>query len=257
MEISSLSVTPIGVVRSCFTEKFGIPRQPSIATKAKASIELRAPYDDPSAVQGLEMASHIWVQFVFHANRVTGWKPKVKPPRLGGNRTMGVFATRSPTRPNPIGLSVVKLEAIDIAEHTACSRVLEHTARSRVLLHISGHDFLDGTPVLDIKPYVPYADCLTDATNQFAGAPPRGVPVGFSERALAQCRTPEALACDLQALVTQVLAQNPRPAYQKLNAERVYGMHLYRWNIRWRYLERNNQATGQAEEHIWVESISH
>ena len=118
----------IGILHSCFKEKFGIPRQPGLAPLAKAQLELLPPYDDPAAVEGLESASHIWVQFVFHGNSRATWKAKVKPPRLGGNKTMGVFATRSPVRPAPIGLSVVKLEGIEQRE-------------GKLLLNLSGVDF--------------------------------------------------------------------------------------------------------------------
>src|SRR3954463_4060851 len=133
----------IGIIHSCFKEKFGIPRQPGLAPLATAQLELLPPYDNRAALEGLETCSHIWLQFVFHANKRDAWKPKVKPPRLGGNKSLGVFATRSPTRPAPIGLSVVKLDGISEAD-------------GKLFLNLSGIDLLDGTPVLDIKPYVPY-----------------------------------------------------------------------------------------------------
>ena len=164
----------IGIVHSCFKEKFGIPRQPGLAPLAKARLELLPPYDDPNALEGLDTCSHIWLQFVFHANARATWKPKVKPPRLGGNKSVGVFATRSPTRPAPIGLSVVKLESID-------------NINGKLFLNLSGVDLLDGTPVLDIKPYLPYVDIVPDAINTFADKPPVLMPVQLSEECAAFC----------------------------------------------------------------------
>src|SRR5690606_22553065 len=161
-----------GSTRSCFKEKFGIPRQPGLAPLARGRLELLPPYRDPAALEGLETCSHLWIQFVFHANSRTQWKPKVKPPRLGGNTSRGVFATRSPVRPNPIGLSVVRLAGI--------TRV-----QDKCWLELSGIDLLDGTPVLDIKPYVPYVDCIPDAVNRLAPAAPALLPVNFSATALA------------------------------------------------------------------------
>jgi tRNA-Thr(GGU) m(6)t(6)A37 methyltransferase TsaA len=236
----NLTLKPIGIVHSCFGHKFGIPRQPGIVPDAKAIIELLPPYNVVDAVQGLNMVSHIWVQFLFHGNRFDHWKAKVKPPRLGGNKTMGVFATRSPNRPNPLGLSAVKLEGIEVrSEATGAG----------VLLSVSGHDFLDGTPVVDIKPYVPYADCIPDARNDFALLAPPSVAVRFSESWRAACAA--SLADDLKALIAQVLAQNPRPAYQKHDPDRIYGMELSDCNIQWRY-ERNLCDNSEA---IVVESV--
>ena len=234
--------SPIAIVRSCFREKFGIPRQPGVVSQAKASIELLPPYNDPDAVQGLEQVSHIWVQFLFHANRVAGWKAKVKPPRLGGNKSMGVFATRSPIRPNPIGLSVVALDSVVITPKKG---------GAGVSLNISGHDFLDGTPVLDIKPYVPYADCLPSATNLFAATSPDEMLVLFSVEAQMACKGPQARQCNLQLLIEQVLAQNPRPAYQKHDPLRTYGMRIYSWNVRWIY----KLDAQSGEEYVWVEGV--
>lgn len=230
----------IGIVHSCFKEKFGIPRQPGLAPLACADIELLPPYDDPTALEGLEGCTHMWIQFVFHANRYANkrdeWKPKVKPPRLGGNKTLGVFATRSPTRPAPIGLSVVRLRGI-----------IERDGK--LLVQISGVDLLEGTPVLDIKPYVPYVDCVLEAENSFAAAPPKPIPVDISARLMAQCvaywrRT----GTDLAGLITQVLQQDPRPQYQQPEPERVYGMKLLDLDVRWRYQLDDNEHRIQLIE---------
>lgn len=219
----------IGIAHSCFKEKFGIPRQPGLAPLASAEIELLPPYNDRSAFEGLEGCTHIWVQFVFHANKRDEWKPKVKPPRLGGNKSLGVFATRSPTRPAPIGLSVVRFAGIIERE-------------GKLLVQISGVDLLEGTPVLDIKPYVPYVDCVLEAENEFAAAPPQQLAVDISAQLMAECvdywkRT----GTDLAGLVTQILQQDPRPQYQQPEPERIYGMKLLDLDVRWRYIEDNGQ----------------
>ena len=147
----SYRVTPVGFVRSCFKEKFAIPRQPQLAPAARGVLELLAPFDQAQAIEGLEQVSHVWLLFLFHQALESQPRLKVRPPRLGGNQSVGVFATRSTHRPNGIGQSVVKLEKVEPGR-----------------LWLSGIDLLDGTPVLDIKPYVPYADCVTTATNQIA-----------------------------------------------------------------------------------------
>jgi tRNA (adenine37-N6)-methyltransferase len=137
-----IAFTPIGIVHSPFKEKFGVPRQPGIATAARATLELLPPYDREEALEGLSGFSHVWLVFVFHATAAQGWQPSVRPPRLGGNVRVGVFASRSMFRPNPIGLSVVELEGYGRED-------------GRLVLHVKGADLIDGTPVLDIKPYIP------------------------------------------------------------------------------------------------------
>lgn len=224
----------IGIIHSCFKEKFGIPRQPGLAPLATAELELLPPYNDPAALDGLEGCSHIWVQFVFHANSRSEWKPKVKPPRLGGNKSLGVFATRSPTRPAPIGLSVVKLDGIIERE-------------GKLLLQLSGIDLLDGTPVLDIKPYVPYVDLVPEAINSFADAAPSLIPVEFSDVTAAFCSDyRQKMQIDLASLIRQILQQDPRPQYQQPEPDRIYGMILLDLNVRWQYPQT------QAGHHIVV-----
>lgn len=224
----------IGIIHSCFKEKFGIPRQPGLAPAATAQLELLAPYNDPDAIAGLEQVSHLWLQCVFHQNRNEEWKPKVKPPRLGGNKKMGVFATRSPVRPNPISLSVVKLESIDTS--------------NGVLLNLSGIDLVDGTPVLDIKPYVPYVDSLTDASNQFADKSPSVLPVTFSSEAASFCEDYWGVE-DLRELIKQVLQQDPRPQYQTPDPDRRYAMKLLDVDVAWFYQQ------GEPGWEIRVEEI--
>lgn len=210
--------SPIGVIHSCFKEKFGIPRQPGLVPEARAILELLPPYNRPEAVRGLEDFSHIWISFVFHACVGESWKPTVRPPRLGGNRRLGVFATRSTYRPNPIGLSAVKLERI-VAE------------QGKVLLHLSGIDLLDGTPVLDIKPYLPYSDRIAEATGGFAAAAPAApFEVRFSQSALDFCAT----VPQLEALIRPLLSLDPRPAYYgKSDGKEIFGMKLLDYDVQW------------------------
>lgn len=213
----------IGIVHSCFREKFGIPRQPGLAPLAEGQIEILPPYDDPLAFTGLEGSSHIWVQFVFHANSRQEWKPRVKPPRLGGNKSLGVFATRSPTRPSPIGLSVVRYRGMVQRD-------------GKLFLRISGIDLLEGTPVLDIKPYVPYVDCVLAAENSFAPAPPAAIQVDISADLMAFCIAYwQQTGIDLAGLITQILQQDPRPQYQQPEPDRIYGMKLLDLDLRWCY----------------------
>ena len=230
------SFPAIGITRSCFKEKFGIPRQPGLAPLARAEIELLPPYDERAAFEGLEGCTHLWIQFVFHANTRAEWKPKVKPPRLGGNKSLGVFATRSPTRPAPIGLSVVRFDGMIERE-------------GKLLVQISGIDLLEGTPVLDIKPYVPYVDCVLEAENTFAPAPPELIAVDIPAPLMAVCvdywkRT----GTDLAGLITQILQQDPRPQYQQPEPERIYGMKLLDLDVRWRYQLSDNQPRIQLTE---------
>lgn len=213
------SVSPVGIVRSCFKEKFAIPRQPQLAPAAQGVLELLAPFDQGDAVAGLEQVSHVWLLFLFHQALEDKPRLKVRPPRLGGNKSMGVFATRATHRPNGIGQSVVRLEGVE---------------PGRLLL--SGIDLLDGTPVLDIKPYVPYADSVADATNQMADGAPQPIAVHWSDSALPQAREHALrLGEPLVELIEQCLAQDPRPAYQVPPPERVYGVRFWDVQVRWQY----------------------
>lgn len=217
------SFTPIGIVHSCFPDKFGVPRQPQLTPAATGHIELLPPYNREEAVRELDGFSHIWVMFVFHEAKREAWKPTVRPPRLGGNRRVGVFASRSPERPNPIGLSLLTLDGVQ-------------TGEGGVILQVSNLDLIDGTPVLDIKPYVPYADSVPDARAGFAPqAPDKRLPVNFSETARQQLQALSANYPDLATLIEQVLQQDPRPAYQDRSpdSERVFGMQLYDLEIKW------------------------
>ncbi|PLX50936.1 MAG: tRNA (N6-threonylcarbamoyladenosine(37)-N6)-methyltransferase TrmO [Desulfobulbaceae bacterium] len=215
---ATITMEPIAIVRSCFTDKFGIPRQAGLVPAATASLEMLPPYNRPEAVQGLEAFSHIWVFFIFHQAVARGWKNMVRPPRLGGNKRVGVFASRSPQRPNFLGSSVVRLEEI-VAEG------------SGVTIHVSGVDLLDRTPVVDIKPYVPYSDSPADADNGFAPPPTSSLDIIFAPEVLDFCQHyEERQGRPLQQLISQVLTNDPRPAYHE--DEREYGLTLWDVNIR-------------------------
>lgn len=215
----SYTISPIGHVRSCFKEKFAIPRQPQLAPAATGVLELLPPFDTGDAVEGLEQVSHVWLLFLFHQALEDKPRLKVRPPRLGGNQSMGVFATRATHRPNGIGQSVVKLEKVEPGR-----------------LWLSGIDLLDGTPVIDIKPYVPYADIVADARNAIADAPPASINVQWSDEALRQAHEHGLrLSQPVRELIEQCLAQDPRPAYQKPPPERRYGVRLWDLDVHWHY----------------------
>ena len=212
----------IGHLRSPYREKFAVPRQPGLVTAARAELVLSPACNREEIVRGLEDFSHLWITFVFHQVLHQGWKPTVRPPRLGGNQRVGVFATRSPFRPNAIGLSVVALHAVE-----------KHG--DQWLLVLGGVDMVDGTPVLDIKPYLPYADALPDARGGFAGEPPLPASrVSFSDTARRQLAQHSQRHPQLEQLIEQVIAQRPQPAYHRGDRERLYGMSLYNLNIQWR-----------------------
>lgn len=210
------SVTPVGIIHSPYQEKFGIPRQPALAPSAPVTLELLPPYNQPDCVRGLEDFSHVWLTFVFHDTLARGWQPLVRPPRLGGNSKVGVFASRATHRPNGLGLSLVALQGID--------------TRHGVTLQLSGADLLDGTPVLDIKPYIPFVEAKPDARGGFVDGPPPQLAVRWGETARAQLQGwPQAPAW-LPQLIEEVLAQDPRPAYQD-DPQRRYGVRLAGCNI--------------------------
>lgn len=215
---------PIGIIRSCYSEKFGIPRQPGLVTAARARLELFSEFAREEAFSGLEGFSHVWLLFVFHACIGQGWSPRVRPPRLGGRRKVGVFASRAPYRPNPIGISAVEFIGLERGPN-GLAMILRAT------------DLLDGTPVLDVKPYVPYADALPDAQAGFAlEAPGRDLDIAFTEEARNQIATfdPDGDR-QMELLITQILRQDPRPGYMDRYPQRTgFGMRLFDLNVRWR-----------------------
>lgn len=224
----SIDVPIIAYMRSPFREKFGIPRQPNLVD-VESYLEMLAPYNDLAAFDGIEAFSHIWLIWNFHENKSTtsngtteqSFRSQVRPPRLGGNQKMGVFATRSMYRPAALGLSVVKLKKVV-------------KVGKSVRVYVSGSDLLDGTPVIDLKPYIHYSDAVLDAESGYAQQqPPRKVVI-WSEIAAIQQQNYLAqgfLNLQIIAELEQVLALDPRPAYQH-DATRVYGMSFAQLNIK-------------------------
>ena len=199
--ISEVTFAPIAHIDSCYPDRLGIPRQAGLVPSAYADIVFEATEENKLALRGIDEFSHLWVLFVFHAQSYGEYKPLVRPPRLGGNKNVGVYATRSPNRPNPIGMSAVRL--LGISEK-----------KRQLRLAVQGGDFLDGTPVLDVKPYVPYADAIDSAHSAWATEPQTLLPVRWSDSAkvvLAQCEQAERLQC----LIEETLAQDPRPGYER------------------------------------------
>lgn len=224
-----MHIEPIGTVRSCFGGKFAVPRQPGLCPSAWGRLEFHPEFRSPEAVRGIAGFSHLWLIFGFHETVAQGWRPTVRPPRLGGNQRVGVFASRSTFRPNGLGLSLVKLEGVDLdAEH------------SPVLL-LGGLDLIDGTPVFDVKPYLPYAEALPDAVGGFAGEAIPRLEVVVDEAAR---RDFENLPERTQALLREVLALDPRPATRSDDAERVFGAELCGRNVRFVVADRVCRIVG-------------
>ncbi|RUO31414.1 tRNA (N6-threonylcarbamoyladenosine(37)-N6)-methyltransferase TrmO [Aliidiomarina sanyensis] len=222
------SLQTLAYARSPYRQKFAIPRQPGLVKHAVGTIEFLPEFNHEDFVRGLDDFSHLWIHFIFHETVKKGWSPLVRPPRLGGNVRKGVFATRSTFRPNPIGLSVVEL--IDIEY------------RPNLRLKVRGLDLLDHTPVIDVKPYLPYADAYPNARGGYADhRPTTGLRTEFSTEALHQIAQEQIEFPHLKAFIEEVLAQDPRPAYQKdAHLAKDYGMHLYHFNIKWRVEDNLN-----------------
>lgn len=225
--VDALTLTPIAITRSCFRDKFGVPRQPGLTRFAHADLIVQPPFDREDAFRGLETASHLWLTFQFHEAVRAEWRPVVRPPRLGGNKKVGVFASRSPFRPNSIGLSVVRNEG------------LMRDSSGRLLLRIRDHDLIDGTPILDIKPYLPFSDSVPDASLGWAdSAPTERIPVVFLNEAEQQLAVlSEEHYPDFRGLIEDVVSYDPRPSFRRgRDEERIYGAHLYDLNVRFRFV---------------------
>ena len=221
--IPSMEIHPVGYIRSPYKQKFAIPRQPGLVKAATGEVVFLEAYADPNGLREIEQFSHLWLLFRFHETADQGWTPTVQPPRLGGRERVGVFASRSTFRPNGIGMSVV--ENLGVEQRGA-----------ELILKVGAIDLLDKTPVIDIKPYIPYADALPDARAGYAAmAPVNTWAVDFSEDAYQQLEALGDGYPDLKALITGVLEQDPRPAWrQKQPDDKQYGMALYDLNIKWR-----------------------
>ena len=204
----------IARMRSDFSTKFGIPRQSGLVEELRSTIVFEPEYRNADALRGIEGFSHLWIIWQFSEAVRSGWSPTVRPPRLGGNTRMGVFATRSPFRPNNLGLSCVKLLGV------------EETEEFGTVIHVGGADLMDGTPIFDIKPYVPYADCHPEAAGGFTDtAGEYLLQVAFPEELLA------ILPADKRQAAISVLSHDPRPSYQR-NPDRVYGLTFAGYDIR-------------------------
>lgn len=212
--MEQIQIGVIARMHSDFATKFGIPRQSGLVEELRSTIVFEPEYRNQDALRGIEDFSHLWIIWQFSEAVRQGWSPTVRPPRLGGNTRMGVFATRSPFRPNNLGLSCVKLLGV------------EHTEKYGTVLHVGGADLMDGTPIFDIKPYIPYSDCkpgasggFTDHTGDFL------LEVDFSQELLK--KLPE----EKRKAAVGVLSHDPRPSYQR-NADRVYGLSFAGFDIR-------------------------
>ena len=216
----SFSMKVIAHIRSDFASKFGVPRQSGLVDALEAAIVFEPEYRNPDAVRGMEGFSHLWLIWAFHQAVRSTWSPTVRPPRLGGNARMGVFATRSPFRPNPIGLSSVRLDRVEI------------TPDLGPVIYVRGADLVDGTPIFDIKPYLPYADSHPDAIGGFASA-----PAGETLTVVIPPEQLEKVPESHREALRGVLAQDPRPHYQN-DPERVYGFQFAGMEVRFSVVEQ-------------------
>nr|WP_275664935.1 tRNA (N6-threonylcarbamoyladenosine(37)-N6)-methyltransferase TrmO [Vibrio mediterranei] len=214
---------PIGIIHSPYKEKFAVPRQPRLVSSATATIALQGDINCLEAVRGLEQFSHLWLLFLFDQNLAAGWKPTVRPPRLGGNERVGVLASRATFRPNGIGMSSVELKGI-------------RQQGSLVFIDVGSVDLVDGTPIVDIKPYIPYSDSIPDAIGGYAESEPESIEVAFSDIALEVLAKDKEVAYKTQ-VIKEVLAQDPRPAYKKSKVDdKEYGVRLFDWNVKFKII---------------------
>ena len=225
-----MDIQPIGILYSDFDSRFGTPRQPGIVPGARAQLHLHAPYNDPEALRGLDGCTHLWLIVGFHATPDRSWRPTVRPPRLGGNQRCGVFATRSPFRPNNLGLSLVR--QVGLLDPPACG------------LALSGIDLIDGTPVYDIKPYLPEFEAPADAkppTVMRSTLPTLRV----QWRAAARAALRDA-PTELEELIQSTIAADPRPAYRRGQDAAHFGLRLAGYEVTW----------SVTDEIAWVESVA-
>lgn len=234
LKSEEVTVRSIGYIETPFDEKFAVPRQSSLISHGHFEIHFHPPYDAEEAFKGIDDFSHLWISFLFdRINEDDSFRPTVRPPRLGGNEYKGVFATRSPFRPNRLGLSVVKLLRVN-------------RNHGKVSLIVAGADMVNGTPIIDVKPYIEFVDSIPSAVSGFAREAPVIHQVSFSEEALKQIA--ETGIPDFRELIEEVLAQDPRPAYKSRHSdERLYGVGLCGYDVKWqasesgftvRYLEK-------------------
>ena len=221
--MNNISIQVIARMKSDFSSKFGIPRQSGLVDDLCSTIIFEPPFRNADALRGLEDFSHLWIIWQFSEAVRKEWSPTVRPPRLGGNTRMGVFATRSPFRPNSIGLSSVKILG------------LEHTEAYGTVIHVGGADLMDGTPIFDIKPYIPYCDCHSDALGGFTTSVEDFIlEVDFPADLLTK------IPKEKQDALISVLSHDPRPSYQQ-DSDRVYGFSFAGYDIH--FTVQNNQLT--------------
>lgn len=227
------SIEPIAIIESPYKEKFAVPRQPRLVPSATARARLTGEINCQEAVRGIEQFSHLWLLFLFDQNLAAGWKPTVRPPRLGGNERIGVLASRSTFRPNGIGMSAVELRGVSKQDE-------------QIYLDLGSVDLVDGTPIIDIKPYIPYSDAISDATGGYADAEPERAEVQFAPAAAA-CLVGLPDATNKQAVIEEVLSQDPRPAYKKNKPDsKEYAVNLYDMNVK--FIVNDNLVTVTAIE---------
>ena len=224
--MEQINITPIARMKSDFATKFGIPRQSGLVAELRSTIVFEPEFRNADALRGIEGFSHLWIIWQFSEAVRTEWSPTVRPPRLGGNTRMGVFATRSPFRPNNLGLSCVRLLGV------------EETEEFGTVLHVGGADLMNGTPIFDIKPYIPYADCQMDAIGGFTDTAGKFLlDVRFPEELLAQ------FPASKRDAAIQVLSHDPRPSYQR-KPGRIYGLTFAGLDIRFTVEESTLTVVG-------------
>ena len=224
MDNQKIEITPIAHIETDFGTKFGIPRQAGLVQELKGKIVFDPAFRSADALRGIENYSHLWLIWQFSENIRSDWSPTVRPPRLGGNTRVGVFATRSPFRPNALGLSCVRLEAV------------ETDRQYGTVLLVSGADLMNGTPIFDIKPYIPYADCIPEASEGFAPKPEEKLEVCF------EAGTDSAVPDEKLEALKAVLRCDPRPRYQN-DPERIYGMEFAGLDVHFRVDENKLTVT--------------
>ncbi|MUK36223.1 tRNA (N6-threonylcarbamoyladenosine(37)-N6)-methyltransferase TrmO [Aliivibrio fischeri] len=224
-------IDPIGFIQSPYKEKFAVPRQPRLAPSATSRIKLVSEANSPEAIRGIEQFSHLWLLFLFDQNLEAGWRPTVRPPRLGGNERIGVFASRATFRPNGIGMSAVELKGV-IQEG------------NQTYLELGSVDLVDNTPIIDIKPYIPYSDSIPDALGGFADKEPDVLDVFLSINAQKSLNS-HPQRREIEAVIKEVLGQDPRPAYKKGKVDnKEYAVNLFDLNVK--FLVESNSITVTA-----------
>ncbi|EGU44808.1 hypothetical protein VII00023_11439 [Vibrio ichthyoenteri ATCC 700023] len=229
------TIEPIGIIQSPYKEKFAVPRQPRLIPAATAKVKLQGAVNCAEAIRGIEQFSHVWLLFLFDQNLAAGWKPTVRPPRLGGNERIGVLASRSTFRPNGIGMSAVELKGVS-------------QTGDQFYLELGSVDLVDGTPIVDIKPYIPYTDSISEAQGGYAESEPEKAIVCFLPCATESLkRLPDAQ--HIRQVIEQVLAQDPRPAYKKNKPDsKEYAVNLFNLNVK--FTVNDNLVSVTVIEHF-------